>query len=1071
MGEQPSANDRLGEPTPIMRPASAESDALAPDERTADWMHLSGTDWPDATAVPGSAESPTAARNPEVRELAGTGGERATQRGGRTVTGHQVSLSSSEGPRLAGLGENWGQYEILRELGRGGMGVVYLARQKSLNRLVALKVLLSASHASAEDLARFHREAESVAQFQHPNIVQIYEVGWHEGLPYCALEYVAGGSLDRFLAGKPQPPRDGARLVACLADAVHAAHRLGIIHRDLKPANVLLATPTGELPAPFEPEALTRVIPKITDFGLAKRFDQTGSGATYSGEIVGTPSYMAPEQAAGHNRATIGPAADQYALGAILYELLVGRPPFLGVNPMDTIIQVLSREPMPPSRLQPDVPRDLETISLTCLRKEPGKRYPSVQALAEDLRRFLRGEPIWARPVGWLERSWKWCRRYPAAAALLLVCVCATLLTSGLAWWGLTAEAATRRERDQKEEQRRLAAASEQRALAAAEAAKRAQERAERERDEKELALRREEQQRKYAQAIADFVQKDFLGIATVEGQERFEPHREPTLGKDATLRQVLDHAARKLDERKDLDPLIEAKLRWMLGVQYRYLFEYEQALTHLRRCADLRTQALGKDAFETLVALNSLAVAYRAAGQVAEAIPLFEQVAAAHQRSLGATHPETLLTLHNLGGAYYYAGRFPEAIQLFEHVSAAMEQSLGRNHRDTLMTRHFLGTTYKAVGRVPEAIRIFEEVYAGQKQILGENHTETLTTLTNLAVAYRAAGRLEEAIKLFKQVHAAEEKILGADHPSVLTTLSNLAVAYYDSGRLTEAVQLFEHVHAALARKLGPNHPSTLMKLNGLASSYWRLGQLDKSIPLFEQLLAKRVAVSGRQHPSTQVAVANLGVNYKDAGRLVEAIPLLEEAYAFSQQHPPLRWVGDQLLSAYVKAGKAAEAESLVRELLLSVRKEVPEGSHQLAGELARLGRALAEVKSYAAAEPLLRECLAIRRKTHANAMFTFTTMYLLAGVLVGQASHSPDAAARTHLLAEAESLLLAAYEGIKPRVLDGEQDAKSLPAAKKFLQDICDRLTQIYSALDRADDVAKWQQEKAQWESKPDK
>jgi hypothetical protein len=951
------------------------------------------------------------------------------------------------------------------------MGVVYLARQKSLNRLVALKVLLSASHASAEDLARFYREAEAVAQVQHPNIVQIHEIGWHDGLTYCALEYVSGGSLDRFLAGKPQAPQDCATLVATLADAIQAAHRLGIIHRDLKPANILLGMPTGEQIPPTAPGALTRVIPKITDFGLAKRFDQVSSGATYSGEIVGTPSYMAPEQAAGHKRAAIGPAADQYALGAILYELLVGRPPFLGVNPMDIIIQVLSREPLPPSRLQPGVPRDLETICLTCLRKEPSKRYPSVQALAEDLRRFLRGEPIWARPVGWLERSWKWCQRYPAAAALLLVCVCATLLMSSLAWWGLTAEAAARRERDQKEEQRRLAAASEQRALAAAAAAKLAQELAEKERDEKELARQREEQQRKYAQAIADFVERDFLGVTTVEGQERFKQSSQPLLGKDATLREILQHATRKLDERKDLDPLIEAKLRWMLGVQYRYRAEYEQALAQLRRCVELRTEALGIEALDTLSALNSLAVAHRAAGHVPQAIKLFEQVAAVRQRVLGATHPETLVTLNNLAGAYYHAGRLPEAIQLLEQVSAAMEQSLGRNHPDTLASRHFLGITYQAVGRLTEATRMFEQVYASQKQILGENHTETLTTLANLAGAYRAARRWEEAFKLYKQVLAAEEKILGADHPSVLTTRSNLAGAYYDAGQLPEAIKIFEHVHAALAQKLGPDHPETLMKLNSLAASYWRLGQLNKSIPLFERVVSKREAVSGRRHPNTQVAIANLGVNYKDAGRLAEAIPLLEEAYAFSKQHPPLRWVNEPLLRAYVNAGKATEAEALVRELLSKIREEVPEESLQLAGELARCGRALAELKSYAAAEPLLRECLAIRKKRQTRPIFTFMTMQVLAGVLVGQASEITDTAARTKLLTEAESLLLAAYEGIKRSELASEQGANSLTVAKQTLVDICDRLIQIYSALGQADDVAKWQQEKTLWETRQDK
>jgi serine/threonine-protein kinase len=291
-------------------------------------------------------------------------------------------------------------YEILGELGRGAMGVVYQARQTKLNRLVALKMVLAGGHASEGDLTRFATEAEAIARLQHPNIVQVYEVGAHEGRPYFSLEFCAGGSLDRKLGGTPLPPLEAARLVETLARAMHAAHRAHVIHRDLKPANVLL---------------LADGTPKITDFGLAKKLDEVGQ--TQSGAVMGTPSYMAPEQAGGKKE--IGPAADVYALGAILYECLTGRPPFKAATPLDTILQVLSDEPVPPSQLQSKTPRDLETICLKCLHKEAGKRYATAEALADDLGRFQRGEPIAARPVGWLERGWRWCRRNPALAGAL----------------------------------------------------------------------------------------------------------------------------------------------------------------------------------------------------------------------------------------------------------------------------------------------------------------------------------------------------------------------------------------------------------------------------------------------------------------------------------------------------------------------------------------------------------------------------------------------------------------------------------------------------------------------------
>jgi eukaryotic-like serine/threonine-protein kinase len=335
-------------------------------------------------------------------------------------------------------------YEILEELGRGGMGVVYKARQLKLNRLVALKMILAGAHAGAEELSRFRAEAEAVARLQHPHIVQIYEVGDHDGHPFFSLEYVAGGSLAQQLGGQPLPVPDAARLVETLARAVQYAHERGVVHRDLKPANILLhndeclmtndernpkpeaRTPQGEGgPGPsalgIRPSFVighsSLGIVKITDFGLAKRLDAE-QGPTQSGSILGTPSYMAPEQAGGKKH-EIGPLVDVYALGAILYELLTGRPPFRAETPLDTILQVVSDEPVPPGRLRPKLPRDLETICLKCLEKGPRKRYATAAALADDLARFLREEPIQARPVGPLGRFVKWTRRRPAVAALL----------------------------------------------------------------------------------------------------------------------------------------------------------------------------------------------------------------------------------------------------------------------------------------------------------------------------------------------------------------------------------------------------------------------------------------------------------------------------------------------------------------------------------------------------------------------------------------------------------------------------------------------------------------------------
>ncbi|WP_020467382.1 serine/threonine-protein kinase, partial [Singulisphaera acidiphila] len=305
-------------------------------------------------------------------------------------------------------------YEILAELGHGGMGVVYRAHQRRLNRMVALKMIRAGSLARPEERERFGIEAEVVAKLRHPNIIQIYDIGEVGGLPYVALELLEGGSLAASLGGCPQLGRPSATMAATLARAVHAAHQAGIVHRDLKPSNVLFAR-DGTL--------------KITDFGLAKHLEE--DGPTETGQVLGSPCYIPPEQARGEAK-DVGPAADVYALGAILYEMLTGRPPFKGTTPMETVIQVLEQEPVPPSQLQFQVPRDLETICLKCLAKPPHRRYPSAEALADDLDRYLANRPIRARRTPLWERGLKWARRRPTTSSLMAVALLIGSILSGV---------------------------------------------------------------------------------------------------------------------------------------------------------------------------------------------------------------------------------------------------------------------------------------------------------------------------------------------------------------------------------------------------------------------------------------------------------------------------------------------------------------------------------------------------------------------------------------------------------------------------------------------------------------
>jgi WD40 repeat protein/tetratricopeptide (TPR) repeat protein len=350
---------------------------------------------------------------------------------GAEASPEPVTLAVGEGKPLGSAPVKvryFGDYELLEEISRGGMGVIYRSRQVSLNRLVALKMILAGQFASPEDVQRFRTEAEAAANLDHPNIVPIYEVGEHEGQHYFSMKLIEGGSLSPRISAFVRDPKGAARLMATVARAVHFAHQRGILHRDLKPGNVLIDT-DGQ--------------PHVTDFGLAKRMATAGSPLTadrltVSGAIVGTPAYMAPEQAAARKDLTTG--ADVYSLGAILYELLTGQPPFQAATPLDTVLQVLEKEPVAPHSRDPKIDRDLETVCLKCLRKEPSRRFDSALALAEDLERWLRGEPIHARPVTRLERARKWVARNPVVAALSGVAVLLLMIGSIVStWFGMAA--------------------------------------------------------------------------------------------------------------------------------------------------------------------------------------------------------------------------------------------------------------------------------------------------------------------------------------------------------------------------------------------------------------------------------------------------------------------------------------------------------------------------------------------------------------------------------------------------------------------------------------------------------
>ncbi len=580
-------------------------------------------------------------------------------------------------------------YEILEELGRGGTSVVYRARQSHPARVVALKVLLSGPHADAERRARFVAEADTVARLRHPNIVQIHQVGESDGLPYLALEYVNGGSLAQALVGTPWPPARAAGLIERLAHAAESAHRAGVVHRDLKPANILLASDGT---------------PKLTDFGLARLEE---SDLTATGAVLGTPSYMAPEQAEGKSH-EVGPAADVYALGSILYELLTGRPPFRGATPFETLEQVRSQDPVPPGRLQGRMPRDLDTVCLKCLRKEPVARYESAQALADDLRRVLLCEPILARRAGAAGIAWRWCRRNPAVATLILALV---LVVAGVVLGSTAAAIRFRR-------------------LANSEAM--AHRTAERMVEAEQVARERADRHAAEARAVVDFLINEMLQAAIPDGRR----------GRTMTVNDVLARTGRAIEGHFADRPLVEAAIRHQIARAYYRLKLGLRAAEHARRALDLRARDLGPEHPLTLDSTLLFAQGLHSSGAFGSALGPAELVYRARLHALGPDHLDTADAMCWVANCINNdPARLEEARSHFTRAIEVLRRGLPPDDPKLTFAICGLAFTLSMQGRYAESLALNEELLATYRRHWGPEHVEVALTLSRKAEVLEVGG------------------------------------------------------------------------------------------------------------------------------------------------------------------------------------------------------------------------------------------------------------------------------------------------------------------------------------------
>ncbi len=717
-----------------------------------------------------------------------------------------------------------------------------------------------------------------------------------------------------------------------------------------------------------------------------------------------------------------------------------------------------------PRRLTAMLRGELDWVVMKCLEKARERRYESASGLARDIQRYLADEPVEARPPSAAYRLAKLLKRHRTAAIAAGIVLVALLVGIAGMTFGLV-RAEIQRERAEQAH----SAEAEQRARAEAQLEKAVA--AERQTGiERDKAVAAEAK----ARAINDFLTQDLL----YQNAPEFN-----AVGSNVTLREVLDRAAARVGQRFAGQPEIESALRITIARTYLGLGSLDQAeatwrslldaarrrdpdsaetfiaqgeLAHAlrergRRDAELVKMAeaaaqaverkLGPNNFDAENMLAYLAVVYEDLGRFDEAITLFERIRDTRVARLGPDNIATLQPLQNLGHAYLLAGKLPEAIALLKRVHAA-EVKLGPDHSLTITTANNLAVALSHAGKDAEAVALLEPVLDTATAMLGPDHPLTLHTLNNLAANYDLVGKVRDAIAMLERVRDAEIAKLGPDHPLTLTTRYNLAEAYRADGKFREAIELHTRVLDARIAKLGPDHPDTLNTRLALAVAYYFANQLDRSVPLFEDGLKRTEARFGRAHVETQRVVANLGVNYRAAGRFAAAIPLLEEA--LNSGLPGLRSVAVALFAAYKQAGRSADAARMFAELAAEAHKQAPKESPQLADLLASFCLELLELKAFAEAEPLLRECLAIRENNLPDLWKTFNSKSMLGGALLGQKKY-----------AEAEPMLLAGYQGMKQR------EATIPPEGKARLPQAVERLVQFYEATNNPGEASRWRKE----------